>query len=218
MRKQLDKQLLDMNNELILMGGICEDCIRSALEALKSHNRELAMKVSSQDYDIDKKARFIEKLCLDLLLRQQPVATDLRSVSAVLKMISDIERIGDQACDIAEIVMNFDFAYDGEDVTLVENMAEEVLKMVLECIDSYVVRDVDYARAVIRQDDVVDRYFSMIKKELISRVRSSRGSDAEISLDVLMMAKYLERIGDHSCNVAKWVIYAITGNNEKDCE
>ncbi len=216
MRKQLDKQLLDMNNELILMGGICEDCIRTDLEAFKAHNREQAMKVSSQDYDIDKKARFIENICLDLLLRQQPVATDLRCVSAVLKMISDIERIGDQACDIAEIVMNFDFAYEGEDVKLLENMASEVVKMVHECIDSYVVRDIDYARSVIRHDDVVDRYFSMIKKELISRARSSRGSDAELSLDVLMMAKYLERIGDHACNVAKWVIYAITGINEKD--
>ncbi len=215
MRLQLDKQLLDMNNELILLGGMCEEFISTDLKALRKHDRELAMKVSNQDFEIDKKARYIENLCMELLLRQQPVASDLRAVSAVLKMISDIERIGDQACDIAEIVMNFNFGYEGDDLKLLENMAVEVCRMVHECVDSYVVRDLDYARKVIKHDDIVDKYFSMIKTELISKVCNYK-EDTELSLDVLMMAKYLERIGDHACNVAKWVIYAITGINEND--
>ncbi len=215
MRMQLDKQLSDMNNELIIMGGMCEDFISTDLKALKAHNRELALQVFNNDYDIDKKARYIENLCMELLLRQQPVASDLRIVSAVLKMISDIERIGDQACDIAEIVLNFNFSYDGDDIKMLENMALEASHMVHDCIDCYVVQDLEYARKVIKHDDIVDKYFSMKKKELITKAGSHR-EDTEMSLDVLMMAKYLERIGDHACNVAKWVIYAITGVNENN--
>ncbi|MCR5083918.1 MAG: phosphate signaling complex protein PhoU [Succinivibrionaceae bacterium] len=215
MRRVLDEQLDELRNGLAMMGCRCEDCISDDLQALRGHDRELAMQVSGRGYDIDKQARQIEGLCLDLLLRQQPVASDLRLVSAVLKMISDIERIGHQACDIAEIVTNFDFPHEGEDISLLCHMAEEARQMVHGCVGAFVDRDLGTAAAVIEHDDLVDKYFGAIKKTLITAARDAK-DDREISLDVLMMAKYLERIGDHACNVAKWVRYAITGSDARE--
>lgn len=216
MRKELDEQLTRMNQEIINMGSVCEKNITDAFKALENHDRELAMEVFKSDYDISDRARTVERLCLSLILRQQPVASDLRQVSSVLKMISDLERIGTQACNISEIVMQFEFSHEGEDLQLLFKMADEAWKMVKASIDSYVKFDDQAARAVFRMDDAVDKYFSLVKEAIVKGARVNPEESVKVSLDVLMMAKYLERIGDHACNIAKWVIYAVTGNQSSD--
>ena len=210
MRKNLDDQLQRLNNSLILMGSLCEDNLDSVFKAFKERDRELALNVYRADYDIDTKSRNIETLCLNIILHEQPVATDLLVVSATLKMVADLERIGNQASDIAQIVMSFDYNHQGEDVELLHSMAKEAASMVKLSIDAFVRRDIDLAKSVIRQDKAVDEYFGMIRKSLILKARSCE-KDTELSLDVIMMAKYLERIGDHACNIAKWVTYVVTG-------
>ncbi len=210
MRKNLDEQLQRLNKNLILMGSLCESNLDSVFKAFKERDRELALNVYRADYDIDTKSRDIETLCLNIILHEQPVAIDLLVVSATLKMVADLERIGNQASDIAQIVMSFDYNYEGEDLDLLHNMAKEATSMVKLAIDSFINRDEDLAKAVIRQDKAVDEYFAMIRKSLILKARTCE-KDTELSLDVIMMAKYLERIGDHACNIAKWVSYVVTG-------
>ena len=216
MRRDLDVQLDRMNQELVEMGSVCEKNITGAFKALQDHDRELAMEIFKSDYDVSDRARTIERLCLSLILRQQPVASDLRQVSALLKMISDLERIGNQACDIAELVMQFEFTHEGEDLQLLYKMADEALKMVQASVDAYVKFDERAARAIFRMDDAVDKYFSLVKEAIVKGARVNPEKSVKISLDVLMMSKYLERIGDHACNIAKWVIYAVTGNQSTD--
>ncbi|WP_251570676.1 phosphate signaling complex protein PhoU [Parasutterella muris] len=210
MRKNLDGQLQRLNNNLLLMGSLCEDNLASVFKAFRERDRELALNVYRADYDVDAKARDIETLCLNIILHEQPVAIDLLVVSATLKMVADLERIGNQASDIAQIVMSFDYNYEGEDLKLLQSMAKEASSMVKLSIDAFIRRDEELAKAVIRQDDAVDEYFSMIRKALILKARTCE-KDTELSLDVIMMAKYLERIGDHACNIAKWVSYMTTG-------
>ncbi len=209
MRSRFDEQLALLNRELIEMGALCEEGIALASKALTEQDTALARRVAPLDTEIDQKERTIESMCLKLLLQQQPVARDLRQISAALKMITDMERIGDQAEDIAEIVTFLD-GHTAENDDLLREMAKAVIKMVTESVDAYVRRDTALAEKVIADDDTVDRYFDDIKHRLIGSI--ARDPDGgEYALDVLMIAKYFERIGDHATNIAEWVIFSITG-------
>ena len=211
MRNRFDEQLSQLNTELITMGALCEEAISGAAKYLIDNDSALKEKVIDTDKQIDRKERDIENLCLRLILHQQPVATDLRLISAALKMISDMERIGDQASDIAEIVKFVNKTNLRENVHICD-MARATIKMVTDSIDSFVKRDMDLAQSVILHDDTVDNLFLKIKGELISAIKDGTG-DAEALIDLLMIAKYFERIGDHAENIAEWVIYSITGKH-----
>lgn len=211
MRSRFDEQLALLNRELIEMGSLCEEVIALASLALTEGERELAAKVAPLDEEIDQKERAIESLCLKLLLQQQPVARDLREISSALKMISDLERIGDQAADIAELT-RFVRLPDGPGRQRIEEMSKAVIRMVTDSVDSFVKRDLELAREVCREDDQVDDLFNQVKKELIGLIAADADS-GELWLDLIMVAKYLERIGDHATNVAEWVEYSITGNH-----
>ena len=211
MRNRFDEQLSQLNTELITMVALCEEAISGAAKYLIDNDSALKEKVIDTDKQIDRKERDIENLCLRLILHQQPVATDLRLISAALKMISDMERIGDQASDIAEIVKFVNKTNLRENVHICD-MARATIKMVTDSIDSFVKRDMDIAQSVILHDDTVDNLFLKIKGELISAIKDGTG-DAEALIDLLMIAKYFERIGDHAENIAEWVIYSITGKH-----
>lgn len=211
MRNRFDEQLSQLNTELITMGALCEEAISGAAKYLIDNDSALKEKVIDTDKQIDRKERDIENLCLRLILHQQPVATDLRLISAALKMISDMERIGDQASDIAEIVKFVNKTNLRENVHI-GDMARATIKMVTDSIDSFVKRDMDIAQSVILHDDTVDNLFLKIKGELISAIKDGTG-DAEALIDLLMIAKYFERIGDHAENIAEWVIYSIMGKH-----
>ncbi|MEG1560040.1 MAG: phosphate signaling complex protein PhoU [Clostridia bacterium] len=209
MRNKFDTQLEVLNNELIKMGALCESAIENAIEALFMGNPEYARTAISAEREIDQMERDIEALCLKLLLRQQPVARDLRLISAALKMITDMERIGDQASDIAEIVGYTDLSTTSHNAHI-SKMTKATTKMVKDSVDAFVARDLDLAHSVIEYDDVVDEAFSDIKTDLIKFIQSNSNS-GEAALDILMIAKYLERIGDHATNIAEWVVFSITG-------
>ena len=212
MRSKFDEQLALMKNELIQMGALCEEAISLAAKALTEGDKTLAEKVGPLDGEIDQMERDIESLCLKLLLQQQPAARDLRQISAALKIITDMERIGDQASDIAEIILAMlSEGYVPEDVGHIREMAQETIKMVTESVDSYVQQDIERARAVIAHDDTIDRYFTQVKAVLIQKIAEAPAV-GEHALDLLMIDKYLERIGDHAVNIAEWVIFSITGN------
>ena len=208
MRSHFDEQLAQLNRESTEMGALCEEVIALAAKALLEGDNKLAAMVAPLDSEIDQKERDIESLCLKLLLQQQPVARDLRQISAALKMITDMERIGDQAEDIAEIVTYMESECD--DSTLLREMAKATIKMVTESVDAYVRRDTELAAMVIAEDDIVDDYFNQVKKELIAEI-SKNPISGEQTLDLLMVAKYFERIGDHAVNIAEWVIFSVTG-------
>ena len=209
MRSRFDEQLATLNKELIEMGALCEEAIADAAKALTTADEKTAAKVEPLEAEINQKERDIESLCLKMLLQQQPVARDLRQISAALKMITDLERIGDQASDIAEIITFIDkkAGVDCEPICL---MAEATIRMVTESVDAYVKGDVELAKAVVAHDDVVDDCFDNVKSSLI-RLITERREDAEYALDLLMIAKYFERIGDHATNVAEWVVFSVTG-------
>ena len=212
MRSKFDEQLALMKNELIQMGALCEEAISLAAKALTEGDKTLAEKVGPLDGEIDQMERDIEALCLKLLLQQQPVARDLRQISAALKIITDMERIGDQASDIAEIILAMlSEGYVPEDVGHIREMARETIKMVTESVDSYVRQDIERARDVIAHDDAIDRYFTQVRAVLIQKIAESP-MVGEHALDLLMIDKYLERIGDHAVNIAEWVIFSVTGN------
>lgn len=209
MRNKFDQQLAQLNHEMIEMGALCEEVIALSSRALTEGNVALAAKVAPLDSEIDHKEREIENLCLKLLLQQQPVARDLRQISAALKMITDMERIGDQAEDIAEIVA-FLKGRQAENDGLLKKMAEAVIQMVTESVDAYVKCDIILAKKVLAADDTVDDYFAQVKQSLIGKI-AKNPDDGEYALDLLMIAKYFERIGDHATNIAEWVIYSVTG-------
>ena len=209
MRSSFDSQLRQLNNELIEMGALCEEAINLSAKALAEGSAKIAGGVAPIDNEIDKMERDIETLCLKLLLRQQPVAGDLRQISAALKMITDMERIGDQAEDIAEIV-GFLQGRSGEECAFVGHMARAAISMVTLSVDAYVRRDTALACEVIARDDVVDEDFRHVKAALIDWI-AKRPEDGEYALYLLMIAKYLERIGDHATNIAEWVVFAVTG-------
>ena len=211
MRNRFDQQLELLNEQLIRMGELCEVAIGKATTALKEGSMEQAQKVIEADEEIDQAETDIERLCLKLLLQQQPVARDLREISSALKMISDLERIGDQAADIAELT-RFVRLPDGPGRQRIEEMSKAVIRMVTDSVDSFVKRDLELAREVCREDDQVDDLFNQVKKELIGLIAADADS-GELWLDLIMVAKYLERIGDHATNVAEWVEYSITGNH-----
>ena len=214
MRSKFDSQLALLNTELIRMGALCEEAISLAAKALEDGDCTLAKKVKPLESEIDQMERDIEMLCLKLLLQQQPVARDLRQISAAMKIITDMERIGDQAADIAEIILAMlAQGYASEDVGHIREMAAEAIKMVTESVDSYVQRDPVRAKQVIAYDDVVDRCFDQVKQVLIGKIAANPDC-GEHALDLLMIDKYLERIGDHAVNIAQWVIFAVTGGHE----
>ncbi len=216
MRNYFDEQLALLNREMIEMGALCEEVIALAASALISGDVYFAAKVTARDKEIDKKERNIETLCLKLLLEQQPVARDLRQISAALKMITDMERIGDQAENIAEITLSLGGrSLETQDV--LKKMGVATMKMVTDSVDAYVKQDVALAQAVIEYDDVVDNCFIDVKKQLIEYI-SAESNDGEYALDLLMIAKYFERIGDHATNLAEWVIYSVTGVHESEEE
>ena len=213
MRNRFDEQLFELNREIIEMGAMCEEAIASAAKALSTGDMALAAKVCENSSAIDQMERDIEGRCMKLLLHQQPVARDLRLISAALKMITDMERIGDQAEDIAEIV-TFLNGRTMEGMELIEEMARETIEMVTASVDAFVKKDVALAKKVIDQDDVVDDYFSRVKCGIISLITENH-ADGEFALDLLMISKYFERIGDHATNIAEWVIYSVTGTHKE---
>ena len=213
MRNRFDEQLFELNREIIEMGAMCEEAIASAAKALTTGDVELAGRIKADSSAIDHMEREIERLCMKLLLHQQPVAKDLRLISAALKMITDMERIGDQAEDIAEIV-TFLNGHTMEEMAIIEDMARETIEMVTSSVDAFVKKDVTLAEKVIAQDEIVDNYFSRVKNNIITLI-SENHADGEFALDLLMISKYFERIGDHATNIAEWVIYSITGTHKE---
>ena len=213
MRNRFDQQLYELNREIIEMGAMCEEAIASAAKALTSGDAELAAQVRANSGAIDQMERDIESRCMKLLLHQQPVAKDLRLISAALKMITDMERIGDQAEDIAEIV-TFLSGHTMDGMELIEEMAHATIEMVMESVDAFVKKDIALAEKVIARDDIVDDYFSRMKCDIISLI-AENPTDGGFALDLLMISKYFERIGDHATNIAEWVIYSVTGTHKE---
>ena len=212
MRSKFDEQLLQLNHEMIEMGALCEEVIALSSQALTEGDTALASKVAPLDSEIDHKEREIESLCMKLLLQQQPVARDLRTISAALKMISDMERIGDQASDIAELVLHL-HSKSTDAVGVLEDilkMGDDVLKMVKRSIAAYVQVDLAVAAEVIAHDDVIDAAFARISSEIAQYI-AAHPTEAETALDLFMVTKYLERLGDHAVNVAEWVEFLKTG-------
>ena len=209
MRNRFDEQLFELNREIIEMGALCEEAISNAVKALVTGDVILAGSIKEKDNAIDQKERDIENRCMKLLLHQQPVARDLRTISAAMKLITDMERIGDQADDIAEIVVFLD-GHIVNNMELIEEMAQETIKMVTNSVDAFVKKDIALAQQVIEQDDIVDDYFLRVKRGIISLI-TEQAVNGEVALDLLMISKYFERIGDHATNIAEWVIYSITG-------
>lgn len=212
MRSRFDEQLDDLNKEMIRMGMVSETAIRTTVKALFDHDLAKAETLQELLDQANDKNREIERICLRLLLQQQPVARDLRTISAALKMVTDMDRIGVQSADIADIVRLGSIQEVPEDLTMKE-MAESVIKMVSDSIDAFVNKNIEKARYVVEYDDVVDRCFVEIKQKLIATIKKP-DIDGEEVLDLLMVAKYFERIGDHAVNIAQWVIFSITGVHE----
>lgn len=209
MRNRFNEQLEQLNIELIKMGALCEEGISGAAKAFLDEDTALCQNVLATEHEIDQKERDIESLCLKMLLQQQPVARDLRTISSAMKMISDMERIGDQAADIAEIAR--DFKSEGMVSRIhIGEMARATIQMVTDSIDSFVQKDLGLAQEVITADDQVDGLFLQIRQELIALI--GQGDSGEGCIDLLMIAKYLERIGDHAVNIAQWVEYSLIGS------
>lgn len=214
MRSKYNEQLITLNKELIVMGALCEEAIAYVLRALTEGSSEEAARTAPVVREIDQKERSIESMCLKLLLQQQPVASDLRQVSAALKMVTDMKRIGTQAEDIAEIIPFLDGRTREEHIQL-GKMAKATIKMVTDSVNAYVNQDIELADEVVGYDDVVDGCFTEVKGNLIGMI-AENPSDGGYALDLLMIAKYFERIGDHAVNIAQWVRFSITGKKVYD--
>lgn len=211
-RSRFDIELDLLNSELIEMGNLVESAIKIAITALKEQNVELAKRIIKEDNEIDDMERKIEQRCLKLLLQQQPVAKDLRFISSALKMITDMERIGDQAADISEIAIGLAGQTYLKELVHIPQMADVAIEMVKTSIDSFVRRDIELVKKVISYDDKVDELFDIIKDELVDLIRENIEYKEQV-VDLLMIAKYLERIGDHAENIAEWVYFAIEGEH-----
>ena len=211
MRSRFEAQLHELNNEIITMGAMVESAIAAAARALENRDVALATQVAGSDSAVDTKEREIEQLCLKLLLQQQPVASDLRMISAAMKMITDIERIGDQAADIAELTLLLCQQEGLLSAKKLKDMARATIHMVSGAIDAFVRRDLHLAREICEYDDIVDRQFDEIKADLVDAIRENRDI-GETAIDEIMIAKYFERIGDHAVNIAEWVEFSITGH------
>ena len=208
MRIRFDEQLKQLNKEMINMGTMIEKSIGDAVKALMKQDVELAQKVMAGDEEIDRTER--KDLCLRLLLQQQPVARDLRNISAALKMVTDMERIGDHATDISELAIVLSEKTYVKKLDHIEEMARETMVMLIQSLEAYVEKDLDKAQKVIAHDDVIDDLFEEVKQELIELIRN-HADEGEQAVDLLMVTKYFERIGDHATNIAEWVIFSITG-------
>jgi len=214
MRNQFETQLAQLNNMLTEMGALVKSAIMLATQALNEQNTELAKRVIDTEQDINHREKDIETLCLRLLLQQQPVARDFHLVSAALKMITDIERIGDQAADISEITLLLSGTPYIKNPEHIPQMAEATIYMVSKSIEAFVKKDLQLAKSVIEYDDVVDNLFITVRRELINLIRIDK-NNGEQAMDLLMVAKYYERIGDHAVNIAEWVVFSITGIHNK---
>ena len=208
MRSKFDEQLDRLNKEMMKMGSAIEDSIRKAVDALVKQDAELAKKVMLQDEEIDREQKTIESICFNLLIQQQPVAKDLRTITAALKMVTDMERIGDQAADIGEITIKLANQPYIKKLEHINQMASETMLMLIRSIEAYVEKDMDKARKVIAYDDVVDDLFEKVRDDLIAMIQAD-SANGEQAADLLMVAKYFERIGDHATNIAEWVIFAL---------
>lgn len=213
MRNRFDRELSILNTELIEMGALIENAIDRAVGALFKQDESLAESAIEFDSEVDRKERDIESRCLKLLLQQQPVARDLRTISSALKMITDMERIGDQAADISGLVIYLADAPYLKKLEHLPQMAEVAIRMVSGSLDAYVNRDLELARKVMEMDDIIDDLFDVVKNELIGLIRKNADNGSQ-AIDLLMIAKYFERIGDHAQNIAEWVEYAITGKHK----
>ena len=213
MRNRFDRQLDLLNEKLTAMGAMCEESIALVAKALSDGDLTLAEKVLSESETIDGMEREIENRCMKLLLHQQPVAKDLRQTSAALKMITDMERIGVQTRDIAEIII-FLKGQSVSGIAIIEDMARATIKMVTQSVDAFVHKDTELAKSVIDYDDVVDGYFDKMKNIIIDMIKETPDL-GEFLLDLLMISKYFERIGDHAVNIARWVIYSVTGTRRE---
>lgn len=212
MRSHYDEELKNLHGALIDMGAMIESAISGAITALENRDIQKAKDIIAYDEEIDAQERLIEEMCMKLLLRQQPVARDLRMISTALKLITDMERIGDHAADISELAIMLRDLPQMNSNSLRE-MAVQTSTMLISSVEAYVEQDEEKARAVIRQDDVVDDLFVTVKSEMIEAIRQN--SDfSEAAADLLMAAKYFERIGDHATNIAEWAVYAFTGRHE----
>ena len=215
MRTKFEEQLAMLNNMLIEMGAMIEKAITMAIQALVEQDENMAKNAIAFDAEIDQMEKDIEALCLRLLLQQQPVARDLRLISAALKMITDMERIGDQAADISEIALMLIGVKYIKKLEHIPQMARTAAKMVTDSIDAFVNKDLILANAVIRADDMVDSLFDTIRNDLIELIQADV-ANGEQSIDLIMIAKYFERIGDHATNIAEWVVFSITGKHWSD--
>lgn len=213
MRNRFDRQLSTLNDELIEMGSMIEKSIETAIKALVNQDVDLARHAIEADEEIDRQERIIEDLCLKLLLQQQPVAKDLRLISSALKMITDMERIGDHASDISEITIALADQPYIKKLEHIQQMAKETMIMLVGSIEAFVDKDLEKASEVIKRDDVVDDLFDKVKKELIQMIHEN-ADKGEQAADLLMVAKYMERIGDHATNISEWVIFSITGEHK----
>ena len=213
MRTRFDMELEQLNSDMIAMGALCENAISEAMQSLFTADKAAAQRTIEEDREIDRKEKDIEALCLRLLLQQQPVARDLRVISSALKMITDMERIGDQAADIAELIRHMHLTPVSRQNKHLSKMADAAKKMVTESIDAFVKKDAALATKVLADDDLVDSLFLKLRRDIIEMIAADPGCGEE-AVDVLMIAKYLERIGDHATNIAEWVLFSITGTHE----
>lgn len=210
MRETFEHKLGKLNNDLIRMGGMIEEAIASAITALRDSDAVLAKKVVDGDRAVDEEEKNIESQCLSIILREQPVARDLRKVSAALKMVTDMERIADNAADIAEISLTADVSAIMHIVKEIQTMSEKVIIMVSHSIDSFVTTDMELANETIKADDEVDELFVSIRNRIVELIKSERCS-GDVAVDALMIVKYLERIADHAVNICEWVEFFKTG-------
>ncbi len=213
MRKQYDLELDELNTLLIKMAAAVKQAVSDAMTALKNRDKDLAISVSDNDRDVDRMERQIEDMCLMLLLKQQPVAGDLRFISAALKIITDLERIGDHAQDICEISLTMDDKPLSVTTDLITRMFEESTAMIKMAVDAFITKDEDLATQCINHDDVVDDLFVQVRGKLIHKLQNGQ-DDPEESVDLLQIAKYLERVGDHAQNIGEWVVFSLTGHHK----
>ena len=213
MRLKFDEQLKQLGEEMTHMGSMIEKAIQDAVQALLNHDVETAQRIMKEDDMVDQEQKKIENICFQLLIQQQPVARDLRTITAAMKMVTDMERIGDHAADISELtiaIAKVPYRLRGENI---KRMAAETMVMLVDAVDSYVNKDMNKAHAVIAHDDIVDDYFVKVKADLIEVIRENP-EYGEYAADLLLVNKYLERIGDHATNIAEWVIFALNNKGE----
>ena len=213
MRTKFDEQLRQLGMKMTHMGNLIEKNIQDAVQALLSQDTETARRIMAEDELVDQEQKKIENICFQLLIQRQPVARDLRTITAALKMVTDMERIGDHAADISELTIAMaavPYPLRGENI---RKMAGETIVMLLDAVNSYVNKDIEKAHSVIAHDDIVDNYFVKVKADLIEVIRENP-EYGEHAADLLLVNKYLERIGDHATNIAEWVIFALNGNGE----